>query len=84
MEVLKAVADALESSVNSLLPSDARQERLHRIMDLVARMQPSDWPALEQHIEARLIEGAKSKRAHRIAAGRAARRRQIDAGTRSR
>ncbi len=51
----------------SLLPSDARQERLHRIMDLVARMQPSDWTALEQHIEARLVEGAKSERAHRIA-----------------
>ena len=67
MTMLKAVADALETSINSLLPSDARQERLHRIMDLVARMRPSDWPALEQHIEARLIEGAKSERAHRIA-----------------
>ena len=67
MTVLKAVADALETSINSLLPSDARQERLHRIMDLVARMRPSDWPELEQHIEARLIEGAKSERSHRIA-----------------
>jgi XRE family aerobic/anaerobic benzoate catabolism transcriptional regulator len=67
MVVLKAIADALETSVNSLLPSDARQERLHRIMDLVARMQPSDWAALEQYIEARLVEGAKSERAHRIA-----------------
>ena len=67
MTVLKAVADALETSINSLLSSDARQERLHRIIDLAGRMQPSEWPALEQHIEARLVQGAKSERAHRIA-----------------
>lgn len=67
LTVLKAIADAMESSVSALLPTDPRQERLHRIIDLAARMQPDDLDGLEQHIEARLVAGARSERAHRIA-----------------
>ena len=67
MTVLKAIADALESTVSGLLPVADRHERLNRIIDLVNRMSPSQWPALEQMIEARIVEGAKSERAHRIA-----------------
>lgn len=67
LTVLKAIADALESTVAGLLPNDSRHERLTRIMDLVNRMSPSDWPAIEEMIETRIIEGARSERASRIA-----------------
>ncbi len=67
LTVLKAVADALESPITELLPLDERHERLSRIVDLVNRLSPSEWPALEELIEQRIVQSAKAERAHRIA-----------------
>ena len=67
LTVLKAVADALESPITELLPLDERHERLNRIVDLVNRLAPSEWPALEELIEIRIVQSAKSERGHRIA-----------------
>ena len=61
--VLKAIADALETPLTAFIPHD---ERLSRIVDLVNRLSPTEWPSLEQSIEARVVEGAHSERAHRI------------------
>lgn len=62
--VLKAIADALEAPLTAFIPHD---ERLSRIVDLVNRLSPNEWPSLEQTIEARVVEGAQSERAQRIA-----------------
>jgi XRE family aerobic/anaerobic benzoate catabolism transcriptional regulator len=67
LTVLKAVADALESPITGLLPLDERHERLNRIVDLLNRLAPSEWPALEELIEHHIVQGAKADRAHRIA-----------------
>jgi XRE family aerobic/anaerobic benzoate catabolism transcriptional regulator len=67
MTVLKAVADALESPIAGLLPGEERSERMHRMVDLINRLSPSEWPALETMIEGRVVQSAKSERAHRIA-----------------
>jgi XRE family aerobic/anaerobic benzoate catabolism transcriptional regulator len=67
LTVLKAVADALESPITELLPLDERHERLSRIVDLVNRLAPSEWPALEELIEHRIVQSAKADRGHRIA-----------------
>ncbi|MGD9921693.1 MAG: helix-turn-helix transcriptional regulator [Pseudorhodoplanes sp.] len=67
LTVLKAVADALESPITELLPLDDRHERLSRIVELVNRLAPSEWPALEGLIENRILQSAKSDRANRIA-----------------
>jgi XRE family aerobic/anaerobic benzoate catabolism transcriptional regulator len=64
--VLKAIADALEAPLTAFIPHDNRHERLNRIVDLVNRLSPTEWPSLEQSIEARVVEGAQSERAHRI------------------
>jgi XRE family aerobic/anaerobic benzoate catabolism transcriptional regulator len=64
--VLKAIADALEAPLTAFIPHDNRHERLSRIVDLVNRLSPTEWPSLEQSIEARVVEGAQSERAHRI------------------
>jgi XRE family aerobic/anaerobic benzoate catabolism transcriptional regulator len=61
--VLKAIADALETPLTAFIPHD---ERLSRIVDLVNRLSPNEWPSLEQSIEARVVEGAQSERAQRI------------------
>jgi XRE family aerobic/anaerobic benzoate catabolism transcriptional regulator len=61
--VLKAIADALEAPLSAFIPHD---ERLSRIVDLVNRLSPNEWPSLEQSIEARVVEGAQSERAQRI------------------
>lgn len=61
--VLKAIADALEAPLTAFIPHD---ERLSRIVDLVNRLSPTEWPSLEQSIEARVVEGAQSERAQRI------------------
>lgn len=65
--VLKAIADALEAPLTAFIPHDDRHERLNRIVDLVNRLSPSEWPSVEQSIEARVVEGAHSERGHRIA-----------------
>lgn len=67
LTVLKAVADALDSPITELLPLNDRHARLNRILDLVNRLAPSEWPALEEMIETRIVQGAKSERAHRVA-----------------
>jgi len=67
LTVLKAVADALESPITELLPLNERHERLNRIIDLLNRLAPSEWPALEELIEQRIVQSAKAERAHRIA-----------------
>ncbi len=67
MTVLKSIADALESPVTDLVPGSERSEKLNRLVDLVKRLAPSEWPALEEMLEARIVQGAKSQRAHRIA-----------------
>ena len=64
--VLKSIADALEAPLTAFIPHDDRHERLNRIVDLVNRLSPTEWPSLEQSIEARVVEGAQSERAHRI------------------
>ena len=64
--VLKAIADALEAPLTAFIPHDNRHERLNRIVDLVNRLVANEWPSLEQSIEARVVEGAQSERAHRI------------------
>jgi XRE family aerobic/anaerobic benzoate catabolism transcriptional regulator len=64
--VLKAIADALEAPLTAFIPHDNRHERLSRIVDLVNRLSPAEWPSLERSIEARVVEGAQSERAHRI------------------
>jgi XRE family aerobic/anaerobic benzoate catabolism transcriptional regulator len=64
--VLKAIADALEAPLTTLIPPDGRHERLNRIVDLVNRLSPAEWPFVEQSIEARVVEGARSERARRI------------------
>lgn len=64
--VLKSIADALEAPLTAFIPHDDRHERLSRIVDLVNRLSPTEWPSLEQSIEARVVEGSQSERAHRI------------------
>lgn len=64
--VLKAIADALEAPLTAFIPHDDRHERINRIVDLVNRLSPAEWPSLEQAIEARVVEGVQSERAHRI------------------
>ena len=64
--VLKSIADALEAPLTAFIPHDDRHERLNRIVDLVNRLSPTEWPSLEQSIEARVVEGAQSERAQRI------------------
>lgn len=64
--VLKAIADALEAPITAFIPHDDRHERINRIVDLVNRLSPAEWPSLEQSIEARVVEGAQSERAQRI------------------
>jgi XRE family aerobic/anaerobic benzoate catabolism transcriptional regulator len=61
--VLKSIADALEAPLTAFIPHD---ERLSRIVDLVNRLSPTEWPSLEQSIEARVVEGAQTERAQRI------------------
>jgi XRE family aerobic/anaerobic benzoate catabolism transcriptional regulator len=61
--VLKSIADALEAPLTAFIPHD---ERLSRIVDLVNRLSPTEWPSLEQSIEARVVEGTQSERAQRI------------------
>jgi XRE family transcriptional regulator, aerobic/anaerobic benzoate catabolism transcriptional regulator len=67
MTVLKAIADALESPFTDLVPGSEGSEKLNRLVDLIKRLAPSEWPALEDVIEARIVKSAKSQRAHRIA-----------------
>ncbi len=67
MTVLNAVAAALETPISGLLPGEERSERLSRIVDLINRLKPSEWPALEGLIESRVVQSAKSERAQRIA-----------------
>ncbi|MET0277314.1 MAG: helix-turn-helix transcriptional regulator [Pseudorhodoplanes sp.] len=61
--VLKSIADALEAPLTAFIPHD---ERLSRIVDLVNRLSPAEWPLIEQSIEARVVEGAQTERAQRI------------------
>lgn len=66
--VLKTIAQAMEMHITELLPiAGKRSEAIARINDLMRRLDASELPAIAQHIEQRLTEGARSQRSHRIA-----------------
>ena len=66
--VLRAIAQAMEMHITALLPAGGkRNEALARINDLLGRLDASELPSIAQVIEQRIIEGAASERAQRIA-----------------
>jgi XRE family aerobic/anaerobic benzoate catabolism transcriptional regulator len=66
--VLRAIAQAMELSMTDLLPSGgSRDQALHRIVELVGRLPASEWPAVSEMIEQRVLARAVSERAKRIA-----------------
>lgn len=66
--VLKAIAQAMEMHITALLPAGGkRHEALARINDLLGRLDASELPSIAQVIEQRIVEGAASERAQRIA-----------------
>jgi XRE family transcriptional regulator, aerobic/anaerobic benzoate catabolism transcriptional regulator len=66
--VLRAIAQAMEMHITALLPAGGkRNEALARINDLLGRLDASELPSIAQLIEQRIVEGAASERAQRIA-----------------
>ena len=66
--VLRAIAQAMEMHITALLPAGGkRNEALARINDLLGRLDASELPSIAQVIEQRIVEGAASERAQRIA-----------------
>lgn len=66
--VLRAIAQAMELSMTDLLPAGgSRDQALNRIVELLGRLPATEWPAIAQSIEQRILAGAVSERANRIA-----------------
>lgn len=66
--VLRAIAQAMEMHIAALLPAGGkRNEALARINDLLGRLDASELPSIAQLIEQRIVAGAASERAQRIA-----------------
>ena len=77
--VLKAIADALDVPIIELLPrTDGRSEALDRIVDLLRRLPPSELPG-DRRADRRPGRCARDRPGATDRAGRAARRRQVDA-----
>jgi XRE family aerobic/anaerobic benzoate catabolism transcriptional regulator len=68
VSVLRAIAQALDLSAAALLPETrAHTPVLGAILDLVAQVPESEWPALAKMIEARVAVPGSADRARRIA-----------------
>jgi len=66
--ILKAIAQALDVAVVELVPQTSpRNAALTRILDVLARVPPSELPAIAELIEGRAAADAASDRARRIA-----------------
>jgi XRE family aerobic/anaerobic benzoate catabolism transcriptional regulator len=65
--VLRAIARALDLPAAALLPDTVRGAALGGIIDLVAQVPQSEWPALARMIEARVALPGGADRAQRIA-----------------
>jgi len=79
--ILRSIAQALDVPIIELLPrANGRTAAMSHILDLLARLPPSELPAIAELIER--CHGARCREQPRAAdrAGRAARRRQVDLG----
>ena len=66
--ILRSIAQALEAPIVELLPrSDQRSAAMSHVLDLLARVPPSELPALAELIAGRVGRGSASERARRIA-----------------